>query len=245
MKHVTGYLAYWDELKRRHPDLLLDSCASGGRRVDLETMRRSVPRTRSDYLLEPIGEQCHTYGLASWLPYFGSGFMDTLTYQDKKYNGPTAFGTNDAYVFRSVFCPVMIHCLDVRRMDLHYDTIRALFAQWRRASPCLLGDFYPLTPYSTARDAWMAWQFDRPDLGSGMVQAFRRPDSLNDAARFKLSGLESNALYSIEDIDSPGARQTTGRKLIEEGWPVSIRNQPGAAVLIYSRHAGEAAHEAH
>jgi len=41
--HVTGYLAYWDELLRRHPGLLIDSCASGGRRNDLETMRRSVP----------------------------------------------------------------------------------------------------------------------------------------------------------------------------------------------------------
>jgi alpha-galactosidase len=29
IKHVTGYLAYWDELRRRHPNMLIDSCASG------------------------------------------------------------------------------------------------------------------------------------------------------------------------------------------------------------------------
>ena len=41
--HVEGYLAYWDELLRRHPDMFIDSCASGGRRNDLETMRRAIP----------------------------------------------------------------------------------------------------------------------------------------------------------------------------------------------------------
>jgi alpha-galactosidase len=33
--YVTGYLAYWDELRRRHPNMLIDSCASGGHRNDL------------------------------------------------------------------------------------------------------------------------------------------------------------------------------------------------------------------
>lgn len=31
IKHVTGLLAYWDELRRRHPNMLIDTCASGGR----------------------------------------------------------------------------------------------------------------------------------------------------------------------------------------------------------------------
>ena len=31
IRHVAGYLAFWDELIARHPNLLIDSCASGGR----------------------------------------------------------------------------------------------------------------------------------------------------------------------------------------------------------------------
>ena len=27
IKHVMGYLAYWDELRRRHPGILIDTCA--------------------------------------------------------------------------------------------------------------------------------------------------------------------------------------------------------------------------
>jgi len=30
IRHVTNLLAYWDELKRRHPNILFDECASGG-----------------------------------------------------------------------------------------------------------------------------------------------------------------------------------------------------------------------
>jgi len=72
---VTGYLAYWDELRRRHPGMLIDSRTSGGSN-DIETLRRAVPPLRSDYLLEPvepISQQMQTLGMAQWIPYFGSG----------------------------------------------------------------------------------------------------------------------------------------------------------------------------
>ena len=63
--HVAGYMAFWDELQRRNPNMLIDSCASGGRRNDMESVRRSIPLLRSDYRLESIGNQGMTYGLAS------------------------------------------------------------------------------------------------------------------------------------------------------------------------------------
>ena len=39
----------WDELRRRHPGLWIDNCASGGRRIDLETLTRSLPLWPSDF----------------------------------------------------------------------------------------------------------------------------------------------------------------------------------------------------
>jgi alpha-galactosidase len=50
-----SFLEHLDELRRRHPNMLIDSCASGGRRNDLETLRRAVPLLRSDYIMEPVG----------------------------------------------------------------------------------------------------------------------------------------------------------------------------------------------
>ncbi len=87
-RHIQGYLAYWDELRKRHPNMLIDSCASGGRRNDLETLRRSVPLLRSDYLSEPIGQQGHTYGIASWMPFYGTGTGATEAYEFRSHIGP-------------------------------------------------------------------------------------------------------------------------------------------------------------
>ena len=36
IRHVEGVLAFWDELRRRHPDMLMDICAGGGARNALE-----------------------------------------------------------------------------------------------------------------------------------------------------------------------------------------------------------------
>jgi alpha-galactosidase len=218
IRHVTGYLAYWDELRRRHPDMLIDSCASGGRRNDLETLRRAVPLLRSDYIIEPVGNQGHTYGIAFWMPYYGTGS-----------------GAIDAYMLRSVMCPNFIACFDVRRKDLDYNLIRRVLGQWRQVAPYYFGDYYPLTPYSLDAAVWIAWQFDRPDLGEGMVQAFRRGESVYETARFRLRGLEPDARYAVTDLDAGAPVEMTGRELMEGGLPVTIKGRPGAVVIAYKR----------
>ncbi len=218
--HVTGYLAYWDELRRRHPNMLIDSCASGGRRNDLETLRRAVPLLRSDYIMEPVGNQGHTYGLSFWVPFQGTG---------------TGSGALSPYLLRSTMHTHFTACFDVRRKDLDYDMIRRVLGQWRRYAECYFGDYYPLTPYSLDRSLWMAWQFDLPEKGRGLVQAFRRDQSVYESARFKLAGLDPEARYAVTNLDSGDTRTVSGRELIEVGLSVEIADLPGDAVLVYTR----------
>jgi alpha-galactosidase len=73
IRRVTGLYELFDRLRQDHPGLVLDSCASGGRRIDFEMLRRALVLTRSDYLWDPIGQQCHTSGLARWVPVTGIG----------------------------------------------------------------------------------------------------------------------------------------------------------------------------
>jgi alpha-galactosidase len=216
IRHVEGYLAFWDELLRRHPQLRIDSCASGGHRNDLETLRRSVPLLRSDFILDPIGEQCHTYGLASWIPYWGTGFIDF-----------------DAYIFRGCMGLSTTLSCDARRKDLDWNLLRKLTAQWQRVAPDFYGDYYPLTPYSLENDVWMAWQFDRPETGEGLVQVFRRGDSPYEAARFKLHGLDARASYEVTDLDQEKPQRMSGQELLEQGLPIALTDRPGSAVISY------------
>ncbi len=228
IRHVTGYLAYWDELRRRHPGLRIDSCASGGRRNDLETLRRAVPLLRSDYApfdgnpVYAIGNQGHTYGLSSWVPYYGQG----------------VYFTTNQYVYsaRSSLSPAFILPADVRKPEVDLSLVRHLSEQWRSVADCLLGDYYPLTSYQLNEELWLAWQFDLPESDRGMVQGFRRANSIYESVRLKLRGLDVAARYSVMDIDDPKTQQIiSGRELMEKGLLVTASEQPAAPIYTYRK----------
>jgi alpha-galactosidase len=241
IKHVTGYLAYWDELRRRHPDMLIDSCASGGRRNDLETLRRGVPLLRTDYHFDPIVQQSQMYGISSWIPYNGTGTIDRVSLRDSKIN----YGDNwvpkggepesDTYLFRSVMSLHLTPCYDMRREDLDYPTLQKLWSQWRQVSPDYYGDYYPLTPYSMDKNVWMAWQFDRPEVGRGVVQAFRRAESSQETATLKLRGLDPKAMYLVTDLDVGQTRRMSGGELLDKGLSVTIAHPSEAVVVTYQK----------
>lgn len=235
IKHVTGYLAYWDELRRRHPNMLIDSCASGGRRNDLETMRRAVPLWRSDYAFEAIGHQCMMYGLSLWLPFHGTG---TVCTRNATYYGSGRTPV-EPYAFWSNAGQSTGFGIDVRLKDLDYAAIRRLIGQWRKIAPNYYGDFYPLTPWTRDDTAWMAWQFDRPESGEGMVQVFRRHNSFYESASFKLFGLDPQADYVVSNLDTGAQEHRSGRRLLTEGLSVAIAAKPGAAIRTYRRYKGK------
>jgi len=220
IRHVEGYFAYWDELLRRHPGMLIDSCASGGRRNDLETLRRAVPLLRSDWYAGEAGQQALTYGLSMWIPYHGTGFI-----YDK-----------DEYWIRSGMVAEMSYgpgAGGVEKTD--FALLRRMVDEQHRIAPYFLGDFYPLTPYSLAEDPWMAWQFDRPDLGEGVIQVFRRRESPYESARFRLRALDTNAKYRVKNLDEPDGQEFTGRELSETGFRVSAERRPSALTFVYLR----------
>jgi alpha-galactosidase len=222
IRHVTGYLAYWDELRRRRPGLLIDTCASGGRRNDLETLRRSVPLHKSDMQYSNLtSKQTQLRGIALWVPYFGAPVYPA----DRV----------DTYGFRSGIAPMTGLGYDTRRKDYDYALLRKLVAEWKQVVPNQYGDYWPLTPWRAELDVWMAWQFDRPEVGEGVVQAFRRPESPYASARLVLRGLDPSASYEFRNVDAEGTTRRTGRDLMGKGLLVSIPDRPGAAIVFYKR----------
>lgn len=228
MKHVLGHLSFWDQLRDRHPAMWVDSCASGGRRNDLETMRRAVPLWRSDYQYDPTGTQCQTYGISLWLPYFGAALdpqSDTLV----QY-GPPSYGA------RSAFAPCLISDVDPDTASAaDWQLLRTVNEEFTRVKDDLLySDFYPLTGYSLALDVWMAFQYNRPEAGSGVIEAFRRPDAKALTQSFRLHGLVADRLYRLENLVSGTSEVRTGRSLMEGGLPITLASAPDAAIVSYA-----------
>ena len=79
----------------------------------------------------------------------------------------------------------------------------------------------------------IAWQFHRPDLGEGLVQAFRRPKCPQSTALFPLRGLDSTARYRVTDLNLLKTNVFTGSELLGKGLPISLPNTPCAATVIY------------
>ena len=119
--------------------------------------------------------------------------------------------------------------------DFPYSWAKQILAEYRQLRPFYYGDYYPLTPYSQDRTVWMAWQFDRPEQGDGMVQAFRRNESLYESARLKLYGLEPNTAYALTSLDLGDTTEATGRELMERGLLIVMKDRPGSAILRYKK----------
>ncbi|MCL2813664.1 MAG: alpha-galactosidase [Oscillospiraceae bacterium] len=219
IKHITAYLRFWDDLIAANNGMYIDTCASGGRRLDIETLKRSVSLLRSDYTFNADSNQGQTYGLSFLVPFNGTGEL--------KF---------DEYSIRSLMVAEFTVGLDSITQTPDYETIRRLIREWRTISPVILnGDYYPLTPYSIAPDGYMAWQFHHGD--KGCVQAFRRADCKQMEAVHKLRGLDPDTLYKIENFDG-GALTMTGKQLAEEGLCIRIESAPKAMIFYYSAACG-------
>ena len=228
IRHINGLYRLWDALLTRFPHLLIDNCASGGRRLDIETLRRSVPLWRSDFTCSAnyptVGVQCHGLTYPLWMPYSGTG----------------AGRIADEYRIRSSYAPglTLNNCMYSERMSLteaekYAPFLRRYTEEYLRVRPYLSCDFYPLTEVSDAGDVWCAVQYDRPEKGDGVLLVFCREKSPYLTARFSLRGLSADASYALTDADG-GVTYHAGSDLCA-GWEVTVGERPKAKIFFYKK----------
>ncbi|MBI2424020.1 MAG: alpha-galactosidase [Candidatus Hydrogenedentes bacterium] len=219
IKYIEGLYAYFDGLRANHPGILLDNCASGGRRLDFEMMRRSVPLWRSDYCWEPTGAQNIHYGLSLWLPQHGLGAVSTAPFDLQ-----SGLGTNVSFAF------------DYYTADAPFwKPLDDAIETYQRLRHCFEGDFYPLTPWRAEQDCWLAWQYSRPDLDEGIVQAFRREKNTEQSIQVVLKGLNANARYAVTRETRGEVTKYSGAELQTAGLSIPCEEAPGAVLLHYQR----------
>jgi len=218
IRHIEGLYAFWDELLRRHPDLIIDNCASGGRRIDLETISRSVALWRSDCTFDSEAAQSHTIGLNQYVPCTACGCDST-----------------DPYIFRSHLSAGISLCWDPEKEDFNAEEARQRIKEFKLLRPLFSGDFYPLIAHSIASDVWCAYQLERKDLNLGAVIAFRRKESPYTVAGFKLHGLDPEEYYELTDIDSGVKTEYAGSELMEKGIELKMLSAPGSMIIAYNK----------
>lgn len=229
MRFVEGLYAFWDELRRRHKGLLIDNCASGGRRLELETLSRSLALWRTDYncfsFMNPDASQVQTAGLSQWIP----------------ANAISPCGVpGDTYQMRSAFSAGLVFSIgefgqnqDFQRSDYPWDWVRRMLAEAARLGPYFYGDVYPLTPCVIAPEIWSVLQLHLPGGGKGAILAFRRCQSPMTVATFRLEGVCPEHDYEFRDADADTTTRYSGRQLLDTGLPLSIAASRAGCLLFY------------
>ncbi len=234
IRWVEGFYAFWDELRRRHPNLIIDDCASGGRRIDLETIGRSTALWRTDFAGDLLANQCHSSGLLRWVP-LNTTFAGNLTTRNE-YRIRSSMTAGLCYgLFASSNAPQV----ETDYGNFPFAEVKRSIEQYRTIQRYFYGDFYPLTEYTQANDAWMAYQLDLPDTGEGLMVVLKRPLSEYTRAVFPLSALQTGSVYEITNLDTNEKRTLSGRELMDKGLEVRLPDKPDSALLCYRHKVAE------
>ena len=218
IRHIMGLYQYWDNLLNANPGLQIDNCASGGRRLDMETTKRSIPLWRTDYNYhEPVGYQSQTYGLEYFLPCHTTGCGSTETYN---FRSGMTNGYNLAWNINAD----------------HFDAPagHALLAELRDVRDYFYKDFYPVTPYSTSSRNWIGYQFNDAISNTGVVLVFRR-DNAGKQQHISIHGLIESANYELFFKDFGITKTYSGKELTEKGLDIAIPQQPGSLLIKYKK----------
>lgn len=222
IKNITAHYKLWDDIIACTLSYggcgFVDSCASGGGRNDLESLRRAIPLLRSDSDRKAIA---HRLSMSSsfnkWIPFNGA-----CSIADNPTNNPWAMGKTDVYSVRASYLP-SLHITafkPVQDPDTDFDIYRFALAEWRRVCPYLLKEFYVLTPWHKEIDYSKHGEIDTtfytvfcyfdPETEKGVVLAFREQECSKDYYALSLPFAKAGEKYRLKDEDS-------GEEIIVDG----------------------------
>ena len=213
--YVQGYLWFFDSLIARFPNMMIDACAAGGGRNDLETMRRAVPLHKSDSgYHDPEIKMSMNTALFSWFPYFGT------------------YAIGDEYGLRASFSSMPVLNYNVVASNVDWKLIEKCVNEWEQVKEFYYSDYYLLTEWNVSDEEWNAWEFFDPDKGAGFFQAFRPKNSGDESLNVRLHGLRPTATYRLTDTDGRIDVTVTGAELMGKGFSVRLPAYSSAVVLI-------------
>ncbi|MDO4570729.1 MAG: alpha-galactosidase [Planctomycetia bacterium] len=230
-KHIEGVYRFLDEMRERFPNILLENCASGGRRIDIAMIQRAHSYCRSDYYIgqKPndtafILGQNATRNTIAFLPFQGCEFNCVPVGDDY---AALSIISSGVVITPSDFEGGVLR-REFRDEETHW--FKRTFDLAARMKPYWSGNFYALTEEETppTDDVWCGWQFDDPRKNSGFALVFRRRDAPDETRIFSLGNIAPDAQYEVE-FPTGTKKRLSGKEL--QSWRVTL--PPRAFELIF------------
>lgn len=226
IKHVTNLYRFMDEMKERIPGLMIDICASGGQRLDLEMIRRGCALWRTDYSAGSKAASANADGTRSiganlswWLPLSSGGYG--------------AEGRSTSYTWRSQFASgIFCH---TSATDLGW--LNTMMDQYYQMREMMTGNYYML---AYGRDdnynkENAVYEFYVPEEGRGYILAFRPALSDQDDGCYILKGLDAEATYELEVADTGETFTLTGEQLMTSGLGIKFPVANLSHLIFFNR----------
>lgn len=202
-KFIMGHYQMWDDIIECTLSYggcgFVDSCASGGGRNDIESMRRGVPLLRSDSDRTTSSLRLSmTTAFNKWIPFCGAN-----TREKEGQVAPT--GRSDVYIWRaSYLASLNVDSQFVYDPTQDFSMLRFGLHEWKKVSPYLLKDFYTLTPWHKECDrfGFTAFCYYDPEKEEGVLLSFRQEFCVNDTLTIALPFVSQGEKVQLIDEDT-------------------------------------------
>jgi alpha-galactosidase len=219
VRYVYGVYRVWGELRRRHPQVIWQSCASGGGRPDFGILQfadqvwvsDNTEATKRLSIQEGFSQFMPAITMEAWVTDWGKELVPLEFRFHVSMCGSLGVGGN-------------LLEWDQAERQLGSDCIQ-LYKAIRHIIQ--FGDQYRLI--APQKHDYSAVQYVSQDKGEGVLFVFRThiPDPFNFPI-IRLRGLEPGALYTVEGFEQP----RSGKAWMEAGLKVELKNLQSRVLRI-------------
>jgi alpha-galactosidase len=225
--HATrAYYSMYEQLRQRHPNLLLEVCNDGGRMVDFGSAAHGDYFSVTD-TYDPLANRRAFFDASYVLP---PAMLESYV-QD--YPAPRL--ENLRYVLRSGMLGWFSLMLDASQWTAQQrEAAQREFAFYKSTLRPLIrtADVYHVADRPDGVH-WDGMEYYSPQVRRGVLYAFRGSASDLPTHRFRLTGLDPGRRYQLKFQDNPAAnRELTGESLMQMGVDVRL-SLPLSSDLIF------------
>jgi len=212
--YMEGLYRVLDTLMEQHPNWMVEGCASGGRRIDIGTMKRAHTYWFSDQTADPF--------LCRYMQARANRFLPGHLLNSSVAVG---LGEGDAGFKDVAVLSRMLGKLafdgDIASWSSH---VTRRMAQWVREFKAIrhlmVQDFYQLLPTPQTAEDWDAVEFASHDGDEAVL--FVYTGAVGGSRHVALHGLEPMQRYTVTRRPEGAAVSVTGAQLMEAGLPVDL-----------------------
>ena len=235
---IVGHYRLWDKIidycRKTGKCTYVDSCASGGGRNDIESLRRGIPFMRSDADRTTTALRLSmSASFNPWIPFHGSATKETAGELDASVGSGS-----DAYIYRASYLPIFNYGeAFVHNPDLDYDQMRFFIGEWKSIRHLLARDMYVLTPWHARSDrlGWTAFAYDAPELGDSLLLAFRMEECEEECCAVRLPFAEAGAQYELTNVDTSEKQIASGDDLRQGSLLLTLAEKRSCLMLRLRR----------